>query len=204
MEVILTPHVEASLARIRAHAVVLAPQDATTLNDYHHPATEGLGPINTKQDQVTGLILHDTVAFSEDGIPLGVIDAPCWARDPHDRGKRERRKHLPIEQKESHKWLRSYRKLAEIQALCPDTLFVSVGDRESDLYELFTEAAREPTGPKLLVRVERSRRRRVDTDAVLWSYVSAQPVAGELKLRLPKRGNRPAREVLTPRAFLRG
>ena len=77
MEVILTPHIEASLARIRAHAVVRAPQDTTTLNDYYHPATEGLGPINTKQDQATGLILHDTVAFSEGGIPLGVIDAQC-------------------------------------------------------------------------------------------------------------------------------
>jgi len=169
---------------------------APPLNDYHHPATEGLGPINTKQDQATGLIMHDTVAFSEDGIPLSVIDAQCWARNPHDLGKRERRQHLPIEQKESHKWLYSYRKLAEIQALCPDTLFVSVGGRELDLYELFTEAAREPTGPKLLVRAERSRRFRVDTDVALWSYVSAQPVAGEFKLQLPKRGNRPAREVL--------
>jgi len=196
MEVILTPHTEATIARIQAHAVVLAPQDTTTLNYYHHPATEGLGPINTKDDKATGLILHDTVAFSEDGTPLGIIDAQCWARDPHDRGKRERRKHLPIEQKESYKWLRSYRKLAEIQALCPNTLLVSVGDRESDVYELFAEAAREPAGPKLLVRAERSRRRRVETHEALWPSVSAKPLAGELTLRLPKRGNRQAREAL--------
>jgi len=196
MEVILTPHTEASLARIKDHAVVLAPQDTTTLNYYHHPATEGLGPVNNKDNKARGLILHDTLAFSEDGTPLGVIDAQCWARHPEDRGKSERRKQLPIEQKESSKWLRSYRKLAEIQALCPDTLLVSIGDREADLHALFAEAARQPAGPKLLVRAERSRSRRVNSDETLWSYVSAKPVAGELKLHLPKRGNRKARHAL--------
>ena len=36
---------------------------------------------------------------------------------------------MPIEQKESMKWLRSYRAVSEVQALCPDTALVSVGDR---------------------------------------------------------------------------
>lgn len=141
-----------------------------------------------------GLILHDTVAFSTAGTPLGILDAQCWARDPHDRGKRERRKGLPIEQKESLKWLRSYRKLAEIQRLCPDTVLVSVGDRESDLYELFAEATRDPAGPKLLIRAERSRNRRVE-NAPLWHYLGAQALAGTLTLHLPKRGARAAREA---------
>ncbi|PIU67360.1 MAG: hypothetical protein COS85_00855, partial [Armatimonadetes bacterium CG07_land_8_20_14_0_80_59_28] len=50
-----------------------------------------------------------------------------------EAGKRHRRKELPIEQKESMKWLRSYRAVSEVQALCPDTTLVSVGDREADL-----------------------------------------------------------------------
>jgi len=195
MDVILTPHLESTIERIKTQAVVLAPQDTTTLNYYHHPATQGLGPVNTKSDQATGLILHDTLAFSTEGTPLGVIDAQCWARDPDDPGKSERRKTLPIEQKESSKWLRSYRKLAEIQPLCPDTLLVSVGDRESDLYELFAEASIDPQGPKLLVRAERSRNRRVEQEP-LWTFVGAKAVAGEIKLQLPKRGSRGAREAV--------
>jgi hypothetical protein len=195
MDVILTPHTEATVERIKEHAVVLAPQDTTTLNYYHHPATTGLGPVNTKSDKATGLILHDTLAFSVEGTPLGVIDAQCWARDPDDQGKRERRKALPIEQKESMKWLRSFRRLAEIQALCPDTQLVSVGDRESDLYELFAEAAQDPSGPKLLVRAERSRNRRVEQES-LWQFLAAKPVAGEITLHLPKRGKRPARKAV--------
>jgi hypothetical protein len=73
-------------------------------------------------------MLHDTLAFTEDGTPLGVLDAQCWARDEHNQGKSKRRKKLPIEQKESIKWLRSYRRVSEIQKLCPDTTLVSIGD----------------------------------------------------------------------------
>ena len=195
LDVILTSHVESTIERIKEHRIVLAPQDTTTLNYYHHPATQGLGPVNTQNDKATGLILHDTVAFSEEGVPLGVLDAQCWARDPDDPWKSERRGKLPIEQKESMKWLRSYRRLAEIQALCPYTQLVSVGDRESDIYELFAEAAGMPQGPKLLIRAERSRNRQVEQEA-LWSFVDNQTIAGEIKLQLPKRGNRSAREAL--------
>ncbi|MGI9303145.1 MAG: IS4 family transposase [Gammaproteobacteria bacterium] len=195
MDVILTPHLESTITRIKAHKIVLAPQDTTTLNYSHHPGTIGLGPVNTKTDQATGLMLHDTLAFSEHGTPLGVIDAQCWARDPHDHGKSARRKEVAIEHKESIKWLRSYRKLAAVQALCPETMLVSVGDRESDLHDLFAEAAHTPAGPQLLVRAERSRARRVE-DESLWSFVSAQAVAGTLTLTLPKRGKRGARQAV--------
>ena len=91
---------EATIERIKEHKVVLAPQDTTTLN-YEHPATEGFGPIGTKTDTAMGLLLHDTVAFTDEGTPLGILDAQCWARDPDDKGKSERRKETPIEEKES-------------------------------------------------------------------------------------------------------
>ena len=54
-------------------------------------------------------------------------------------------------------------KLAEIQKLCPDTMLVSIGDRESDIYELFLETTRDPAGPKLLVRAEDRYRKITDT-----------------------------------------
>ena len=38
------------------------------------------------------------------------------------------------------KWLTSYRAVAEAQALCPDTMLVSTGDREADIHELFADA----------------------------------------------------------------
>lgn len=194
MDTILLAHLEATLERVRAHPVVLAPQDTTTLNYSHHPATEGLGPVGTQQRHQLGLLLHDTVAFTPQGVPLGVLDAQCWARDPDERGNKARRHQRPLEQKESMKWLRSLRKLAEIQRLCPQTQLVSVGDREADLHELFAEALSDCANPKVLIRAERTRQRQLE-HASLWQQLSAQPCAGALSLSLPKRGGRAARTV---------
>ena len=190
MDVVLTPHIEATIERIKQHRVVLVPQDTTTLNYTTHPMTEGLGPINNTGDKSIGLLLHDTLAFTENGTPLGVVDAQIWARDPNDKGKRYKRKELPIEQKESKKWLKSFRKVAEIQKLCPETLLVSMGDRESDIYELFLEAVKEP-GPALLVRAERRRNRKVDQE-FLWDFMAKKDTAGSLKIHIPHSGSRKA------------
>jgi hypothetical protein len=141
-----------------------------------------------------GLLLHDTMAFTEDGTPLGLLDAQCWARDPKDKGKSQRRKQLPIEQKESVKWLKSYRATADVQKLCPETMLVSVGDRESDIYELFLEACKDPKGPKLLVRCDQSHNRKVD-ELHLWERMCNEPVAGYQKVLVPRKGSRPARDA---------
>lgn len=193
MDIILDAHTEATIDRIREHRVVLAPQDTTTLNYSTHAMTQGLGPVNTTNDQSIGLLLHDTLAFTEDGTPLGVLDAQCWARDPDDPQKRERRHQLPIEQKESVKWLRSFQKVSEIQRLCPDTLLVSIGDRESDIHALFDMARKTPNAPGLLVRSEKSRRRKTD-QGFLWDVMAQQDVAGSLKIHVPRSGSRKARD----------
>ncbi len=202
LEVVLTAHTEATLARIKGHRVVLVPQDTTTLNYSAHPLTDGLGPTNTQADHALGLLLHDTLAFTEGGTPLGILDAQCWARDPHAQGKRYRRKELPLEQKESMKWLRSFRKAAQVQTLCPETMLVVMGDREADIYELFLEASQAPAGPRLLVRAERTRHRAGD-QASLWDFLGKQRVAGGLKIRIPRRGSRPARDAWVQVRFAR-
>lgn len=198
MQSLLKGHVEATAQRVGKHQVVLAVQDTTTLNYTAHPGTAGLGPINTKSDQAVGLILHDTMAFSSEGTPLGLLDVQCWARDPEEAGKKAQRKERPIEQKESVKWLRSYRALAEVQQLCPHTTLVSVGDREADLHELFHEAQQTPSGPKLLVRAERTRQRQVEAAEAeaheyLWEKMPAEPVAGHQEVHIPRNGSRAAR-----------
>jgi len=192
MNTLLRPHVEASLQRIKAHRVVLAVQDTTTLNYTADPATDGLGPINTKGHSGVGLALHDTMAFTTEGTPLGLLDVQCWARDPEHAGKRERRHDLPIEEKESIKWLKSYRAVAELQELCPETMLVSVGDREADIYELFYEAQQDPSGPKFLIRAQRTRNRKVD-QVHLWDRLPGEPVVGFQEIYVPRKGPRPAR-----------
>jgi hypothetical protein len=196
MDVVLTGHIEATIDRMRQHTIVLAPQDTTTLSYTTHPMTEGLGPVSHRNDDAIGLLLHDTVAFTEEGTPLGILDAQCWARDPDDQDKAERRKDLPIEQKESMKWLRSFRRVAELQKACPATKLISIGDRESDVYELFLEAAKDPSGPGLLVRLTAGTQRKLLEGTLLWNFMSSRSPDGVLSLHLPRAGARKARDTM--------
>jgi hypothetical protein len=191
MQTLLRPHIESTIERLRSHPVILAVQDTTTLSYTGHPP-EGAGPINTSQNTAVGLMLHDTMAFTPEGTPLGLLNVQCWARDSKEAGKKYRRHQLPIEEKESIKWLVSYRAVAEAQILCSNTTLISVGDREADVYELFQEALQDPYGPKLLIRAERTRNRKVEQED-LWQTMKAEPVVGWLDVAVPRRGLRPAR-----------
>lgn len=191
MQSLLRPHIESTIERLRSHPVILAVQDTTTLSYTGHPP-EGAGPINTSQNTAVGLMLHDTMAFTPEGTPLGLLNVQCWARDPKQAGKKYRRHQLPIEEKESIKWLVGYRAVAEAQQLCSNTTLISVGDREADLYELFQEAIQNPYGPKLLIRAERTRNRKVEQED-LWQRMKTEAVAGWLDVAVARRGSRPAR-----------
>ncbi len=191
MEDILASHYEATLSRISGEKIVLAVQDTTSLNYSLHPATLNLGPICHNR-KVIGLLVHDTMAFNTDRTPLGLMDVLCWARDPGDMGKKHRRKSLPIEAKESSKWLTSYRAASEAQKRCSDTLVVSVGDREADIYELFHLAINDTKGAKLLIRAEHNR---LLAEGHLWEYVRDQELAGIHIVHVPRRPGQVQRDA---------
>lgn len=197
LESILQSHYLATQGRIAKEAVVLAVQDTTSVNYTGLEEADGLGPIGSEVDGAQGLILHDTMAFNLNGTPLGLVKAQCWARDPLEFGRelRKKREKLPIEAKESMKWLTSYRAVADVQARYPNVMLVSMGDREADIYELFDEAVnKNPNGPKLLVRAQHNRR--VQNEAShLWELLESQPLAGTQVLQVPRTKNRPKREA---------
>lgn len=194
MHTLLEAHREAAIERMRAHPVVLVPQDTTSLNYSAHPGTEGLGPIGTKlEGGPIGLMLHNSHAFTPQGVPLGVVSADCWARDPDEHAQRR-----PQDARESRKWLDAYQVLQEIAPRVPETCLVSIGDREADLFELFA-LARDPNSPRLLVRACQGRRRQVSTEAgrlPLWPHMQALPVAGYTSVNIPRRGQHKARTAL--------
>jgi hypothetical protein len=202
MDVLLNPHYEATGQRLAGEKLVLAVQDTTALNYSAHPATENLGPIGSQEAGIVGLWLHSTMAFNAEGTPLGLLDVQCWARDAARFGKRHQRRELPIEEKESSKWLKSFRRVAEIQQRFPATRLVSVGDRESDIYELFREALADTQGPWLLIRAERDRLL-AEGQEHLWRWVAQQPTAGIQEIQVPRRGVRPARVARLELRFAR-
>jgi len=200
MDAIVLSHAQSTVERVRTHPVVLAVQDTTDLDYTHHAlATLDLGPLRSPDELTVGLKLHETIAFTPEGLPLGLLDAKCWARDGFEAQKDD---HRPIEEKESFRWLESYRRVAEVQKLCPDTMLVSVGDRESDIYELFEQACADTPEPKpkLLVRAHRGRQRRVQDGLrvggrSLWDYMARQPVADHYELLISPNGNRRERKA---------
>ena len=192
LQSILASHYQSSAARAARESVVLAVQDTTSLNYRTHPRTELLGPIGSDTDGAVGMLVHSTLAFNLAGTPLGLLQVQCWVRDPEELGQKHRRYELPLEAKESVRWLRSLQALEQLQPACPQTRLIGVGDREADIYELFVWATEKPGRPGLLVRAERQRLLS-EEQGPLWAHVENQPVAGQLEVKVPRRGNRPAR-----------
>ena len=194
MDSLLAPHYASTARRCQGRAIVLALQDSTSLNYSAHPDTEELGPLNTRSDSSVGLWMHDTLALTPDGVPLGLIDVQCWARDGRFEGRPTR--HLrPIADKESCKWLNSFAAASALQKQCPGTQVISVGDREADLYAFLAKATDTPDGARLLIRAERTRRMTLE-HGPLWDFMDSQPVAGIQALQVPRQGARKARVAL--------
>ncbi len=187
---VLDSHIEATSRRLHHVPLVLAVQDTTEVDWTSHPATRGLGPLGPRACQ--GLLVHSTLAFTPERVPLGLLAQHVWARDPDDVGKRTRRKQLPISQKESQKWLTSLAAVCRAQDECPQTRFVSIGDREADVYDLL--AAARPEGVELLIRASWDRCGQAPERSV-WATVAAPPVLQHLILTVPRRGAQPGREA---------
>ena len=196
-QAILEPHYAATEARVREQALVLVAQDTTSLNYSTHTHTQGLGPIGSQSEQVRGLMVHDTMAFTAQGIPLGLLNLQCWARE--GIGSRDERHNKPIEEKESFKWIESYRTVSAVQARARHTQMVVMADREADIHEVFAAQASTPHGAQLLIRAERSRHRQVlgeeDPHASLWDTLTQQQLLGTREILIPPSEKRAARQA---------
>jgi len=193
-EAIREAHHQATLQRVSLAPIVLALQDTSSLNYSTHPHTEGLGPIGTRRQKIIGLLLHSTLAVTPSGQPLGLLHSAVRSRDPQAAGSAQQRHRKPTAHKESQKWLDSLSACQQVAAQCPQTLLVNVADREGDLYDLFAQALAPTEDPRvhLLVR-SRHNRPLQGEDRRLWETVGRGRAAGQLKVRVGRRGQQPAR-----------
>lgn len=175
-------------ARCRECAFVLAVQDSTSLDFTTHRKLRGVGPLEHPKHQ--GIWLHSTLAVNEAGVPLGLLDQQVWVRDPETVGHRDERHDLPIEAKESAKWLRG---LQATEALVgADTRVLTVADREADVYELFALA--QVLRGDWLIRARHDRKVDGDLDYLV-ATVAAAPLGATLTVTLPRADDHPARET---------
>jgi hypothetical protein len=89
-----------------------------------------------------GILMHSSLAVTTEGLPLGLAAVKFWTRKKFKGTNALKKKinptRVPIEQKESIRWLENLRQSTEL--LAQPTRCVHIGDRESDIYELFCTA----------------------------------------------------------------
>lgn len=178
----------ATVSRLEGQAVVLGMSDTTSLDYSAHPATAGLGVLENKWRQ--GVLLHSVLAVTAAGLPVGVLWQQWWAREPSAAGRRGTRRQRPTAEKESAKWLTAAQETLAV--VPPETLVVQVGDRESDVFDLFAQPRR--AGAHLLVRAAWDRCVEGAPEH-LWAAAEAAAAAGPARVMVTGKDKLPEREA---------
>jgi hypothetical protein len=132
--------------------LVLIAQDTVTLN-LSGRAITGVGSIGGGTSK--GLFVHTGLAIDPNGgIPIGVVTQITYARDEKTKTPEYKKKasKLPVTEKESGRWVTT---ITEGKKVFEQKQLVFIGDRESDIYEVFAEAQKQ--GVSVLIRTKQNR-----------------------------------------------
>jgi hypothetical protein len=197
------PHIDSSLMRMQGQPVILMVQDTTTLNYTGQKERNNSGP--TIRNNTKGMLLHPTLAITPERLCLGVIDYEQWFRPELANKTPKERSHInhlrKPSDKESYRWVRSYQKANEYAAKLPNTIIVSVADREGDLFELYQEARQtvQENNAHWLIRASYDRRLTAESGKIQYSKlietVKLSGEKGKIRFHLGARPNKPARDI---------
>lgn len=158
-ERILEAHAEATRERIAAQPRVVFVADTTELDlTWPKQAVVGAGPLDGGAR--VGALLHLLHAFTPDGTPLGTTHAVAWSRDegPVCAGlSRRERLAIPLEEKESHRWVQALEAAERVAHQAPATQCICVADSEADIYEMFVAGTARGTSIDWVVRAAQDR-----------------------------------------------
>ena len=167
---------------------VLAIQDTSEIN---YQAQSGrkrrLGTVGNGSD--VGLFVHPVLAVdAQDEECLGLIDVQVWRRT---KGKAKDYRRLPIEQKESYRWLHGG---GQAKAVLGEAAMVTVlDDREGDIYEKWARLPDART--QLLTRAGQDRN--LADGGQLFATLAGLPEAHRYEFELAARpGKRSARKAV--------
>jgi hypothetical protein len=178
--------------------VILVVQDTTSLNYTALHAIPELGPIDSG-GKASGVHLHSTLAITDAGHIVGILDQQYWARPQKGRPGPDA--------KESDKWINGIDAAREIMATTagtrPQPRLVHVMDREGDTYEVMMSVI--DAGDSAIIRCAQNRR--VDGQfAKAHEAVRSQPVLARIVVEVSRKGGVPERhahvEVRSTRVIL--
>lgn len=198
-------HLEATLARMEKHPVILIPQDTTVLNFSTQYERKDAGP--TTKDSTKGMHLHCAIAVTPEKICLGAVSVKQWHRAELQKLARKERKKkdyaAPIEEKESYRWLENYKQANEYAATLPNAILVSIADREGDIYDIYKEANKifsdEGAKAHYLIRAKTDRKvcneKGKKNDEKIKSTLKSEKPLGQLVINVSETKKRKAREA---------
>lgn len=179
--------------------LVLCIQDSSEVNLITHSKKldpeSGIGLLDADHiSKGIGFKFHPTLVIDAlNYFPIGWSDMQLWNRPMERNGlSRPAMQKMPIEDKESYKWLRSA--INSQSVLQKANGVVLVQDREADIYELF---AQELTGQTYLLVRSRCDRNLQD-GGMLWEFIENQPAAGHYTMQVTadQRSQQPARQAV--------
>lgn len=165
---------------------VLCIQDTTKIDHKHHAdRVKGLGPIGNEEG--LGFYIHPVIVVDvQEGSCLGISSIIPYIRK---EVKKTRDRTIPIEKRETYRWLQSCENSKE--SLQQAKMITIVADRESDIYEEYARIPDDKT--HLLTRA--CHNRYLENGERLFDYVETLPVKGSYKIDVKKTEKREAREA---------
>lgn len=203
---ILAGHFQSTRERFLAHAGPVLILHDTTEFTYHRDEVAAIGVLHDsicgrdkrgRRRHVTigGILMHSSLAVTTEGLPLGLAAIKFWTRDEFKGCNALKRKinptRVPIEAKESIRWLENLQQATTL--LGQPQHCVHIGDRESDIYELFCAA--QEAGTHFLVRTCADRLVG-DGSRTMEDDRKQVPVQGLLRIVVRDKKGKPSQAVL--------
>ena len=140
---ILNEHVSATISRINQdNGIVCVLHDTTYIDYKKRKKTKNLdliGKAVKAEKGSRGLILHNSFAINESGMPMGLVNQAFTERKEIKAGTKKMKSNLvhrqPVEEKESYRWIEAINNFKQLG--CTNKNVVHIADREGDFYELY-------------------------------------------------------------------
>jgi hypothetical protein len=202
---ILSGHFQATQTRFQATAGTILILHDTTEFSFKRDKPELIGnttlvPAGNKGARparytVCGILMHSSLAVTLEGLPLGIAAIKFWNRKEFKGTNALKKKinptRVPIEEKESIRWLDNLRQSTAL--LGEPERCVHVGDRESDIYELFCAAHEAKTHFLIRTCVDRLAE---DGSGTISKEMDTVPLKGLHRIEVQDRHGKPSEATL--------
>ena len=158
---------------------ILGIQDTTEINYQSNDGrAHGLGTVGNGTD--IGFFMHPLIALdAETGAAIGCAEVALWNRT---KQADEFYPKLPIEEKESYRWIKTATGARETLSVANCVTFI--GDRENDIYEYFDRIPNKNT--HLITRVRDNRIIQNSAHKKLYQHLDHADEVGRIRIDIPR------------------